>query len=264
MNLLRTLLLVFALYFLSFASQSKPESIIQIETRLGSIRLRLYDDTPIHRDNFLKLIKSGFYDSLLFHRVIKDFMIQGGDPNSKNAIPGQLLGNGDAGYTLPSEIRPNHFHFRGVIAAAREGDAVNPVRRSSGAQFYIVQGKKFTEEELLKIQIRLNEQNYQKYLKQITIQLHDSVSRYKINLSADSITILAMQKATQTFKAFSFTSEQKEIYKTIGGVPHLDGAYTIFGEVIEGISIVEKISLLPTDNNNRPLSDLKMHIKIIQ
>lgn len=264
MNLHRTLLLILALYLLSYSSEPKPETIIQIDTRLGSIKIKLYNDTPIHRDNFIKLIKSGFYDSLLFHRVIRDFMIQGGDPNSKNSKGGQLLGNGDTGYTLPSEIRPNHFHYRGVLAAAREGDAVNPSRRSSGAQFYIVQGKKFTEEDLLKIQNKLNEQNYQKYLKQITIQILDSLSRNKIKLSPDSLNALARQQTPNTFKAISFTSEQKEIYKTIGGVPHLDGAYTIFGEVIEGISIVEKISLLPTDSNNRPLSDLRMYIKIIQ
>lgn len=243
---------------------SKPTTVIQIETRLGIIKLKLYDDTPIHRDNFIKLIKSGFYDSLLFHRVIKEFMIQGGDPSSKRAKPGIILGNGDVDYTLPAEIKQNHFHYRGVIAAARESDDVNPTRRSSGAQFYIVQGKKFSEEELLNLQSKLNQGNYQIFFNNTLKQLVDSLSSRNSTLSSDSIKLIAIQKVNKDFKPKYYTLREKKTYEEIGGVPHLDGAYTIFGEVIEGFDVVEKISLLPTDINNRPLADLGMKIKIIQ
>jgi peptidylprolyl isomerase len=264
MYLRRLLLLTIILSLLNSSSRIKSGSIVLIETRLGSININLYDDTPSHRNNFIKLIKSGFYDSLLFHRVIKDFMIQGGDPNSKNAAPGVILGDGDVGYTLPAEILPNHFHYRGVIAAAREGDDANPARRSSGAQFYIVVGKKFTEEELMILQTNLNQRSYQILLTQIIRQLSDSLTKFSIQSRPDSIRNLAIKKATNIFKPICFSNEQKKAYTEIGGVPHLDGAYTIFGEVIKGIEVVEKISLLPTDSNNRPIEDLRMHVKIIQ
>jgi peptidylprolyl isomerase len=252
------------LSFLSCSSHQSTDSIVLIETRAGSIKIKLYNDTPIHRDNFLKLIKSGFYDSLLFHRVIKEFMIQGGDPTSKNAVSGALLGEGDAGYTLQAEILPNHFHHRGVLAAAREGDEVNPSRRSSGAQFYIVQGKKFTDDELKNLEVKLNGRNFQLLANQIAKDLTDSLAKLPAKLPTDSIRNMVYLKATKIFKPFSFSEEQKKAYKEIGGVPHLDGAYTIYGEVIEGMDVVEKISLLPTDANNRPLQDLKMHLKIIR
>jgi peptidylprolyl isomerase len=248
----------------SFLNLIDPAKIVQIDTRLGSIKIKLYDDTPIHRDNFLKLVKSGFYDSLLFHRVIKDFMIQGGDPNSKNAKPGTILGDGDPGYTLPSEILPTHFHHRGVIAAAREGDNVNPSHRSSGSQFYIVQGKKFTDEEILNLQTKLNDRSYQLLFNNSIKQITDSLTKLSIKSLPDSIKAIALRKTNKIYKASEFSAEAKRTYKEIGGTPHLDGAYTIFGEVIEGIDIVEKISLLPTDSNNRPLIDLRMKIKLIE
>ncbi|HNQ21093.1 MAG TPA: peptidylprolyl isomerase, partial [Bacteroidales bacterium] len=171
-----------------------------------------------HRDNFVKLIKSGYYDSLLFHRVIANFMIQGGDPQSKNAKPGQMLGNGGPDYTIPFEYVPEYFHKRGAIAAARMSDNVNPKKESSGSQFYIVQGRKFTMDELNILEQR----------------------------------------------GFKFTDEQKQIYSTIGGSPHLDGQYTVFGEVISGMDVVDKIASLPTDRNNRPLQDVKFTIEIVE
>jgi peptidylprolyl isomerase len=259
----RLLLLLTFIYGFCVSSSTNPSTVILVETRLGSIKIKLYDDTPLHKANFLKLIKSGYYDSLLFHRVIKDFMIQGGDPNSKHAVAGMVLGEGDAGYTLPAEILPNHFHYRGALAAAREGDQVNPTRRSSGAQFYIVQGKKFTESELSQLQIKLNQRNLQMLTAQINTQLSDSISHLSLNLSPDSIKAIAKQKAVKLYKSIIFTEAQVKTYREIGGAPHLDGAYTIFGEVIEGLDVVEKISLLPTDSNNRPLEDLRMNIKII-
>ena len=187
---------------------------------MGNIRIALYDETPLHRDNFLKLTKMGVYDSLLFHRVIKDFMIQSGDTNSKHAKPGQLLGTGDFDYTQEAEFRlPQIFHRRGVVAMAREGDEKNPERRSSACQFYIVWGKVLDDVKLAKVQGKL-----------------DSLTQGQVKL----------------------TPEMMEVYKTIGGTPHLDGLYTVFGEVVEGMDLVEKIQLVKTDKNDRPLEDIRI------
>ena len=187
---------------------------VLLETTMGNIRIALYDETPQHRDNFLKLTKMGSYDSLLFHRVIKDFMVQSGDIFSKNAKPGQLLGMGDYDYTQEPEFRlPKIFHRRGVVAAAREGDEKNPERRSGASQFYIVWGKIYDDRPKL-----------------------------------DSITNGAVQ----------LTPEMREVYKTIGGTPHLDGQYTVFGEVTEGLDLIEKMQLVETDKNDRPLEDIRI------
>ena len=193
---------------------------VLLETTMGNIRIALYDETPQHRDNFLKLTKMGSYDSLLFHRVIKDFMVQSGDIFSKNAKPGQLLGMGDYDYTQEPEFRlPKIFHHRGVVAAAREGDEKNPERRSGASQFYIVWGKIYDDRRLDYTQTKL-----------------------------DSITNGAVQ----------LTPEMREVYKTIGGTPHLDGQYTVFGEVTEGLNLIEKMQLVETDKNDRPLEDIRI------
>ncbi len=192
---------------------------VRITTQLGVIVLKLYNETPLHRDNFIELARQGYYDGTLFHRVIRQFMIQGGDPNSKNAPAGQPLGGGGPGYTIEAEIAPSLFHKRGALAAARMGDQVNPERRSSGSQFYIVQGKVFTPQELE-----------------------------------------MMEKQTRR----AFTPEQKIAYTTIGGTPHLDSAYTVFGEVIEGLDVVEKISLMATAPGDRPTEDVVMRVEVIK
>ncbi len=193
---------------------------VLLETTMGNIRIALYDETPQHRDNFLKLTKMGSYDSLLFHRVIKDFMVQSGDIFSKNAKPGQLLGMGDYDYTQESEFRlPKIFHRRGVVAAAREGDEKNPERRSGASQFYIVWGKIYDDRRLDYTQTKL-----------------DSITNGEVQL----------------------TPEMREVYKTIGGTPHLDGQYTVFGEVTEGLDLVEKMQLVETDKNDRPLEDIRI------
>jgi len=204
--------------FSAISTLSSQSVKIVIRTEYGDIQAILYDKTPLHRDNFVKLIKSGYYDSLLFHRVIANFMIQGGDPQSKNAKPGQMLGNGGPDYTIPFEYVQEYFHKRGAIAAARMSDNVNPKKESSGSQFYIVQGRKFNMDELNMLEQR----------------------------------------------GFKFTDEQKQIYSTIGGSPHLDGQYTVFGEVISGMDVVDKIASLPTDRNNRPLQDVKFTIEIVE
>lgn len=201
------------------AGQQKP--VIVLETTMGDIELTLYDETPLHRDNFLSLVKEGAYDSLLFHRVIQDFMIQGGDPDSKNAAPGVLLGEGDRPYMVPAEFRLEEgiWHRRGVLAAAREGDDVNPEQSSSAMQFYIVWGKIFDEAGLDEQQARLDK---------------------------------------RTGGRVKLTPEQRQDYMTIGGTPHLDGQYTVFGEVVSGMEVVDAIQHAPTDTNDRPLTDIRI------
>ena len=200
---------------------------VQMQTTAGVIELRLYDETPKHRDNFLKLVEEQCFDSLLFHRVIKDFMIQGGDPTSKNAPAGALLGEGDLGYTIEAEFMPEkHFHRRGVLAAAREGDMVNPAKASSACQFYIVWGKVYTKEEL---------EGYKNYYKR------------------------------RTGKELMLTPEQETAYTTVGGTPHLDGEYTVFGEVVSGLDVVEKIQNAACDANDRPIEDIRiLRVEIIK
>ena len=218
----RILFLLFTIHcsLLNSWSQTTNTEVL-FETTAGRIRIGLYEETPKTRDNFLKITKMGVYDSLLIHRVIKDFMIQSGDTNSKHAKPGQVLGTGDFDYTTEAEIRlPQIFHRRGCVAMARESDKVNPERRSSACQFYIVWGKVYTDDRVIaKVQERL-----------------DSVTQGTVKL----------------------TPEMIEVYKTVGGTPHLDGQYTVFGEVVEGLDIVEKISQVQTDKNDRPLEDIRI------
>ncbi len=190
---------------------------VLLETSYGDIVLRLSDSTPLHRDNFIGLVKTGYYDSVLFHRVIKRFMIQGGDPDSRRAEAGKPLGEGGPNYTIPAEFRPGLFHKRGVLAAAREGDDVNPAKASSGSQFYIVQGRTFTDGGL------------------------------------DSLETMRLKR--------KIPAEQREVYKTIGGTPHLDMSYTVFGEVVSGLDVVEKISLAETSkgiDRDRPITDIRI------
>jgi cyclophilin family peptidyl-prolyl cis-trans isomerase len=190
---------------------------VELVTTKGNIRLRLYDSTPLHRDNFLKLVKQHYYDSVLFHRVIQNFMIQAGDPDSKTAAAGKPLGNGGPGYTVPAEIKPAYFHRKGVLAAARRGDESNPQRASSGSQFYIVKGRIHTDASL------------------------DSVETYRLKRK--------------------IPAELREVYKTVGGSPHLDQSYTIFGEVVSGLDVVDSIAAVPTSkgqDRDRPLTDMKI------
>ena len=217
---MRQLLILALLPLLVFACK-KSENIVVMETTKGVIELKLYDATPLHRDNFVKLVKEGAYDSLLFHRVIQDFMIQGGDPDSKNAVPGAPLGEGDRPYTVPAEFRLDQgiFHRRGVLAAAREGDDINPEQRSSAMQFYIVWGKIFDDEGIENVQKRL-----------------DGRTGGKVKL----------------------TPEMCEVYKTVGGTPHLDGQYTVFGEVVSGLEVVDSIQRVPTDSLDRPVEDVRI------
>jgi peptidyl-prolyl cis-trans isomerase B (cyclophilin B) len=208
-------------------AKSAAPAKVRMHTTAGVIELCLYDETPKHRDNFLKLVEEQQFDSLLFHRVIKDFMIQGGDPTSKHAPAGTLLGEGDLGYTIEAEFMPErHFHRRGALAAAREGDMVNPAKASSASQFYIVWGQVYTKEQLERFK-----------------------ELYKLRMG----------------KELKLTAEQEETYTTVGGTPHLDGEYTVFGEVISGLDVVERIQNVACDGNDRPLEDVRiLKVEIIE
>lgn len=192
------------------------EQMVSISTAYGDIVLKLYNETPLHRDNFIKLVQQGFYDSTLFHRVIQGFMIQGGDPDSKTAPAGAMLGNGDLGYTIPAEFRPNLFHKKGALAAARMGDDVNPNKESSACQFYIVQGQTFSDAQLDQMQARSG----------------------------------------------IISPSRRAVYKTLGGTPFLDGSYTVFGEVVSGLEIVDKIAAVAKDQMDRPIENVSMKISI--
>lgn len=210
------LLLALVLASCNGPSSKSKGTLALIETNKGSIKIKLYDSTPKHKENFIKLVKQGYYNDLLFHRVIQGFMMQGGDPQSKNAGPGVMLGNGGPGYTIPAEIGGKHF--KGALAAARLGDAVNPAKESSGSQFYIVQGRPVNRAE---------------------------------------ITMMSRGKNLQ------YTEEETKKYETLGGTPFLDGDYTVFGEVVEGMEVIDAICMQPCDQGNRPTTNITMKIRML-
>ena len=243
--------------------------LVRISNNLGDIVVRLYVETPEHRDNFLKLAREGYYDSTLFHRVIKDFMIQGGDPDSKGAPAGKRLGSGGPEYTLPAEfVYPQYYHKRGVLSAARQADQVNPERRSSGSQFYIVWGKTYSEKELTQLAAQLDGQRGQQIFNELASHHRDSIqAMYK---AGDQKGLMALQQrlAAETDKllkatpGFAFTPEQVKDYTTIGGTPVLDNQYTVFGEVVEGLDVVEKIQSVATGSADRPKEDVVMKVTV--
>ena len=244
--------------------ENEKRTLVKLETTMGNITVALYNETPKHRDNFIKLVKEGVYDSTLFHRVIKQFMIQAGDPDSKNASDTAMLGSGDVGYTIPAEFNPKCFHKKGVLAAARQGDDVNPEKASSGCQFYIVTGRKFTEPQLLGMENKINEQREE--------ALFDSLARqhmkeiYKMRKAGDNAGLLELQDTLEAQareladkeEKFRFTPEQIKAYSTIGGAPHLDGSYTVFGEVTEGMEVVDNIEIAKTNRADRPIENIRI------
>lgn len=273
----KILLLIFCLYTLpgSVYSQTLSKETIIIETSFGKMKLKLYEETPLHKANFIKLVKTHFFDSLLFHRVINNFMIQGGDPLSKHAATGDSLGHGDNGYTVPAEFNTRLIHKKGVLAAARESDDINPKFESSGCQFYIVMGKTRTEEELKKYEARINKTHYintaRMFMKteegKILKQLYN---RYKSEKKEDSAQYTntrieeLIKTEYQKTPEYKFNAHQTSIYTTIGGTPHLDGTYTVFGEVIEGLDIIDKIAAAAKDKRDRPLTDIRMKVTLIE
>jgi cyclophilin family peptidyl-prolyl cis-trans isomerase len=241
-------------------------TIISIKTTLGDIKIKLYDETPIHRDNFIKLINSGFYEGVSFHRVIKDFMIQAGDPATKSANLSNLPDSLNT-YTIPAEFTDQLFHKKGALAAAREGNDVNPDMRSSGTQFYIVQGKKYTEEELTQAEQRINSNLKQGVFNRIVRATSDSIrlsGKIITDAEIQEIATMKMFQYLTTYKNYIIPEDHRNLYKTTGGVPRLDGTYTVFGEVVEGLAVVDKIASVPTNSNDKPLSDIKiLKIKIL-
>ena len=239
---------------------------VQIKTMLGDV-VRLYDETPIHRDNFMKLVKEGYYDGTLFHRVIKDFMIQGGDPDSKGAPAGKMLGVGGPDYTLEAEIKDSLFHKRGALAAARQGDEVNPERRSSGSQFYIVWGQVYNEGQLRQFSKQLRMQKVQAVFNDLASSHRDEIMQMRRDKNRAGLQELQeklVAEAESKVGKSGMTDEQLKIYSTIGGTPHLDGQYTVFGEVEEGLDVVEMIQNSATGRGDRPVDDIEMKMVVIE
>ncbi len=249
----------------------KEDSILLISTTYGDIKVKLYSETPLHRANFLKLVQEGFYDGTLFHRVIREFMIQGGDPDSRTAAPGDSLGRGDAGYTIPAEFLPERFfHKRGALSAARQGDEVNPERASSGCQFYIVTGKVYTKGQLSQIESQVNKGKSNAIFQQLVRHNADKVKKLRMDRDREGMYALqeellaeAEARASQQ-PDFKFTPEQVNVYTSVGGAPFLDGQYTVFGEVLEGMEVIQKIEKAKTDRNDRPREDISMRISIVE
>lgn len=261
------------------AQAPKKGTLCEIQTSMGNIKVLLYDETPKHRDNFLKLAESGFYNGCTFHRVIKDFMIQGGDPNSKDSSFTGALGTTGPGYTLPAEISPRLIHKKGALAAARQGDNVNPMRESSGSQFYLVQGKTYTDGELDKVEdmIRQDEQRQlagklqgpftelpeNQWLKTMKaedfqrLQQENPDSLQRVNERFQQFIMAEYQKQTP----YEYTEKEREYYKKIGGTPFLDNQYTVFGEIVEGLDVVDKLAAVPTGENDKPVTPLKFNVK---
>ena len=245
-------------------------TIVSIQTTLGEIKVKLYNETPLHRDNFIKLVKEGFYNNSLFHRVIKNFMVQGGDPDSIGAPSGKMLGTGGPGYTIPAEIHyPQFFHKRGARAAARQGDEANPNRESSGSQFYIVWGDTYNEGKLNQLQKSLSQQKEQAIFNRLAAERRKEIMDLRRSKDQEGLFLLqeelvALTKAEMMEDGpVTLTAEQREAYMNLGGTPHLDGQYTVFGEVIEGLDIVEKIQSVATASGDRPKEDISMQMTII-
>lgn len=243
-------------------------SIVKISTTLGDIKVRLYDETPLHRDNFLKLVQEKYYDGTIFHRVIKDFMIQGGDPDSRNPQPGKQYGVGGPDYTIPAEFNSSLFHKRGALAAARQGDEVNPERRSSGSQFYIVWGQTYKAGQLAQMDKQMEMQAVQQAFNTLVQQHRAEVMQLRRDRNQSGLMELQdklVAEATKIAKEqgpYGLSEEQKQIYSTVGGTPFLDGQYTVFGEVTEGLDIVEKIQNTATSRGDRPKEDITMTVTV--
>jgi peptidylprolyl isomerase len=249
------------------APGGNENTTISIKTTLGDIKIKLYDETPLHRDNFIRLVNSGFYDGISFHRIIKNFMIQAGDPETRKTkslnFPDSLKT-----FTIPAEFNNLYFHKRGALAAARQGDEVNPQMRSSGTQFYIVQGIKFSDNELNMAEQKINSNIKQSHFNSLIKETSDSLRLSGTTMTDAEVQEIASIKMFQyltEYKDYKISAEQRNIYETMGGTPRLDGTYTVFGEVTEGLDIVEKISEVPTDSGDKPVDDIKIiKIKLIK
>jgi len=259
---IKKLFLVPVLLFAMACSSTgdNTNSLVLIKTTLGDIKIRLYDETPLHRDNFLNLVKTGMYDGVSFHRVIKEFMIQTGDPKTrvdpKTPMPEELNT-----LTIPAEINRNFYHKKGALAAARQGNEVNPQMRSSGTQFYIVQGTKYTDDELNQAEQRINASIKQAVFTGMIRQIADSIRNSGQPINEGLVQELASVKMfgfLSTYSDFKMSEEQRNVYKTSGGTPRLDSSYTVFGEVVEGLDVVDRIAVVPTDATDKPITDIRI------
>jgi len=249
----------------------EPEKKVLVKTPYGNMKIKLYDDTPQHKENFLKLVEEGFYNDLLFHRVIEGFMIQGGDPESKGAEQGKRLGSGGPGYQIPAEINfPEHFHKKGALAAARQGDQANPERKSSGSQFYIVQGETLTSDELDNLEDQMGKRAIQSRMFDKITPYQDSLMAMRQRGDREGFEALISKLEEETkvelgdSAKFVFPDEVREVYTSIGGTPMLDNTYTVFGEVEEGLDVIDSIAAVSTDQMDRPLEDIEMTMEIIE
>ncbi|MCZ2356479.1 MAG: peptidylprolyl isomerase [Bacteroidia bacterium] len=266
---------IFLFGFTGGCQQKETKGLVTISTSFGDIKIRLNPDTPKHSENFKSLVKSGFYNNTTFHRVISEFMIQGGDPNTRNPNFQGKPGQGDTTYTLdPEFLSSKYIHKRGAVAMARTGDEINPMRRSSGCQFFIVQGKKISDEELNQIENYIQQDQMQFFGKQFfgrpendflrkidfqTLQKSNPDSVTKLSMDFEKRMRVAFEKEVKPFK---YSPEQKKLYKEVGGAPFLDNMYTVFGEVVEGMDVVEKIIAVQKDENDKPLKDIRITAKI--
>jgi len=238
-----------------------------IKTTVGDITIKLYDGTPVHRDNFIKLVNSGFYEGVSFHRIIKSFMIQAGDPETKTTHASNMPDSLKT-YTIPPEINSLYFHKKGALAAARQGDDINPGMRSSGTQFYIVQGEKLSDQDLnqaeQKINSNIKQNRFSFFLKSVSDSIRSSGQTVN-DSKVQQIASIKMFQYLTSYQDYKISDEQRNVYKTTGGTPRLDATYTVFGEVTDGIRIVDKIAETPTDSEDKPISDIKIvKIKIIK
>lgn len=270
-----SLFLLFSGFLGYLQGQTLSKETLIIETSYGNMKLKLYEETPLHKANFLKLVNEHFFDSLLFHRVINDFMIQGGDHLSKRAKPGDSLGHGDIGYSVPAEFNPALIHKKGRLCAARESDVINPKQASSASQFYIVMGKKRTMEDLKKYEERINKAHYAKCAGEFMRteegkKRKQDYNRLKAENKPDSAAVVnaiieeTIRKEHLKTPEYKFNQKQIDVYTTFGGTPHLDGTYTVFGEVTEGLEVIDKIAAVKTDKRDRPLEDIRMKITVLK
>lgn len=264
------LLLLLIMTIPNIIQSQEKEPVVVVRTQYGDMRFKLYNETPLHRDNFIKLAKEGFYKDLLFHRVIKDFMVQGGDPNSRAATDTTYLGKGGPGYTIPAEIiYPHFFHKKGALAAARTGNDSNPNKESSGSQFYIVVGKKFSDKDLRKMEDEKIERAY--LSKNNDLQTESKATIKEFYSSGDLDGLAAFRRGLDTqAKEWAetenprYSEQEREAYKKDGGAPHLNGEYTVFGEMLDGWDVLDKIQKSKTSSNDRPVDDVKMDIIVIE
>lgn len=271
-DVMRTLLIVLTCFVVFVSCGKQNDNMVEISTPYGTMRAVLYDDTPIHKKNFLRLVEAGEYDSLLFHRVIRGFMIQGGDPKSRHADRNTKLGVSEIGEPIPSEIvYPKYFHKRGALAAARKPDSVNPEKMSSGSQFYIVQGAVYDSVALDNVELEFNNVMRRDVFYEVQPYYQDSLIYYQehgmaIELSELQLRIMAkVQELAEQKGLFKFTPEVREVYQTVGGTPQLDGKYTVFGEVVDGFEVLDSIAETMTERpSDRPIEDIWMTIKVVE